>query len=357
MNTLAYKVEFFDRYLNNYYHLAINNIEIEEDYLSLPNNTIVIPHKDEVSIGDFIRILGSKLEYFGVVVGVTQGDIETTIIYKNFLSIFDAPCLFDTSKQGVESIEETIKSLIIAGWVNNADALTNLPINFNLISSTSYGLNLKPDVEGGHYCLLNSLYNAVFTRALNKYGVTVKAVPNFNLRTIELTIGKAETAPIAIDADLPTVIERNIILFEQKTNVNKLTVWDLASGSGSKTFYLYTDGTYGTDKESERPYPVVEEMKSVTNVEQSTFEAQADQLAKETFGQIDYNNLIEITVAKDDPRVNPIGLTIGQLVTIWTKGRQIESILTGKTIGEAIKLTFGAFRMDLTKIIKEMNNG
>ena len=353
MNTLAYKVEIFERLtLRNYYHLVKNEVAVGEDYLSPVNNTLTVPRTEDIVNGDFIRIQGDGVNYFGVIMGVEQGEIETTVLHKAFIGIFDNPCLFDTNWQGTISLEEALESLITSGWISNADASANIPLTVTRRSSTAFGLNLKADVEGSHLCVIN-LYNSVIARALSKYGITITAEPNFTTRKVDLTIGKVTASPLAIEADLPTVISRNIVLLDKNTDVNKLTVWNLATGSGKATYYLYTDGTYGT-ADRNRVLPVVEAMGYVGDVTQETFTTQAARMAAETFGQIEYNNLIEIEAARDDSRIDPLNILIGQEVTVWTRGRQIKSILTGRSIGASVTLTFGAFRMKLTDIIKEI---
>ena len=83
-----------------------------------------------------------------------------------------------------------------------------------------------------------------------------------------------------------------------------------------------------------------------------TFAQAAASQAAEVFGEKKYNNLIELEVCHDDSMIDPKHIKIGQMVSIIHDGVSYGSILSGKTIRETTKLTFGCIRLDLTKIIK-----
>ena len=76
-------------------------------------------------------------------------------------------------------------------------------------------------------------------------------------------------------------------------------------------------------------------------------------LAKEAFSKNKYSNLIEITVEKDNTLINPMNLSIGQVVNIIHEGVSYSTLLTGREIQKngLVKLIFGTIRLELTKIL------
>jgi hypothetical protein len=75
-------------------------------------------------------------------------------------------------------------------------------------------------------------------------------------------------------------------------------------------------------------------------------------VAYNKFANLAYSNLIEITVMKGDALIHPEEMQFGQVVKIISGGVEYSSILTGREIGQNIKLIFGTVRLDLTKILR-----
>lgn len=65
-----------------------------------------------------------------------------------------------------------------------------------------------------------------------------------------------------------------------------------------------------------------------------------------------YDNLIELTVFKNDRMVNPDGWNIGDVVLVLKGGKEYRSVLTAKKVnGQTTTLVFGSIRRELTKLL------
>ena len=82
------------------------------------------------------------------------------------------------------------------------------------------------------------------------------------------------------------------------------------------------------------------------------FEDKAYSKALSTFSKNKYDNLIEIEVAVDDSRVQPLDLKIGQQTTIIADGVAYQTVLSGREIYQTATLIFGTIRLELTKMLK-----
>lgn len=350
-----FNVEFFDPAFQNVSHTNVSLASYDEDYISITDNEITVLDTD-VEVGYYIRIKKGNTEFFGIVKSVTmQGKRVKVVSYVSFLSLFDTDVLFDTDLQGGSvSLEETLKNLIMGMFGNSSDSSMNITgLTIQTTSTTNdWGFNLKSDTEGKHHCIIN-LYNVLITRSLEKYSVVIKAVPDVQNKTVTMTIGTVGSEPVYIDADLPNIVEKSIIIKQTNLNVNKLIVYDTADYSTRRIYYKHPDDTYDTT-DSNRITPVVQEIKAVTVEETSgkTFVQLADSEAADLFGGANYSNLIELVMLSGDSLVKPYEMAIGQIVTVISGGKSYTSILTGKTISDRTKLTFGLVRLDLTKLIK-----
>ena len=191
----------------------------------------------------------------------------------------------------------------------------------------------------------------LIARALEKYSVVITVTPDVQEKAIVLTIGAIQESPKVIEADLPNIVVKNVVIKETDKDVNKLMVYNTENYTDVRTYYRHSDDSYSVAN-TDRITPVVQEIHGVAPSNGGTFAAAADSDAANVFGGINYNNLIELTVMKDDTLVQPYALDIGRVVNIISKGNVYTSILTGKTVSDRAQLTFGTIRLDLTKIIR-----
>lgn len=352
----AYNVEVFSSRFEFITAFTVSSVEYSFDYLNVGANTISIVTDSAIMNGDYLHITGGGDEYFGVVCGIIQGEEEGTVQveYKSFLSIFDTNILFDTNQQGVGTLENRLKAIIDSTWVNNSDSTQNV-LGLQVITTTStsgWGFNLKSDIEGKHHIICN-FYTTFVVRSMEKYGVGIKVIPNFTNKQIILSIGYVPDSPIYIEADLPNVIKKNVTVRATQFDTNKLVVWNATADYGqSIIYYRHTDDTYDTSNR-DRISPVITQTVAVQTDDDHTFAELAASQASETFGSIEYNNLIELSILPDDELIKPKLMEFGKKIIVLSDGNEYNTLLTGVRIQEGLyTLIFGTVRIDLTKVLK-----
>lgn len=382
-----FNVEIFNREFELLAHTNVDDIKIDYDYLK-PNDSeleirlsgfydtfaaqavidensggllrsMSIPEleglMDAVGVGAYIRLQRDDTDVFGVITSVTTADDQllTKLGIQPFpAAIFSTEILFDTDQQGTVALETVIANQITASFINSSDTIQNIPgLSVTTTSSTvSWGMNLKSDTENMHHCVID-FYDVLIRRALEEYGIAIHTSVDFQNDTIDLTIGKV-VGTQTIEADLPNVFEKTFLINESSKNTNKLDVYDTANYTTVRTYYKHTDGTYDTTNNN-RLYPVVREIGTATADENNTFIVNADAVAASVFGEVTYNNLIEIKCLCDDALIRPMDLDIGSVVTVIHEGNAYTSIMTGYELEDnVINLIFGSIRADLTKLIR-----
>lgn len=351
-----YNVEIFSRDFDLIQHYNATDPVYAYDYLSPTENSVLMPYLSTVQIGQYIRISDGSLEFFGVISAVDTGAVAagySEIKYKPFLSIFDQQILFDTDLQGSSvSLEQMIAEQITAGWINSGDSSQDVPgLAVQIVSTTTgWGFHLTSDVEGMHRCVIN-FQQVILMRALTKYRVACVVHPDFTQKTITIEIGVPRASRMTIEADLPSVIDKSILLMETNQSINKVIVYDKADMITKLTYYLHPDGSYDTS-DADRMLPVMQAVRLADVEEGQSFADAAYTLAGQDLGGMEYRNLIELTVLNDDGLVLASSMTIGQECDIKSNGSTYMSIMTAIEHGQTTKLSFGTVRVDLTQILK-----
>lgn len=351
-----FNVEIFDPYFVLIQHYNSGSIGYDFDYLSPGENSVLIAFDENVNKGDYIRIFNDTDEFFGYITAIqvneaVQGFSE--IRFKPFITLFDAPILFDTTLQGSPiSLEQAMADIITAYWINNSDLAENIfGLQVEIISETfGWGFHITSDQQGLSKAIINFM-SSIIKRALTKYQVGLFAEPDFQAKTITVKVGVMDYSTFYIEADLPNVVEKSIVLNETTQDVNKLVIYDQTDLITNIIYYKHPDGSYDTSN-TNRIIPVIYGMTSVAAVEGGSFASAAKEAADKQFDTDSINNLIELTVQNDDELVSPKKIAIGQMVNIITNGTSYGSILTGIERGSTTKLIFGNIRLDLTKILK-----
>lgn len=352
-----FNVEIFDRQFNLIQHYNIDSIEYEFDYLSLGENRTLVPFNEDVKRGLYIRISNPVYEYFGI---ITTISIDNTfegfsdIRFKPFMSLFDTNVVIDTTLGSDQiSLEQLIIDAITTYFIDSVDeeqAITGLSI-IKLTDTLGWSLVFEEEAEGAGKAVINLLKDLI-QPALVRNRVALYITPNFTSQTITIHVGIKDSVDFKIEAELPNVIAKNVILNQTTKEVNKLFVYNEADFSQSATYYLHNDGTFDTNN-TDRVTPVMFDIKTINVKEGETFSDCALEAAKDTFGDIFAANLIEIKVLNDDWLVKASTMEIGQLVSVILNGAVYQSVLTGFKRKDCTELTFGTIRMDLTKILKE----
>lgn len=357
LNMQPYNVEIFDRDFNMVQHYNVGNIEYKYDYLSTVENSVFIAYNEQVKKGDYISIKNDQDSYFGYISSIAVNEVVqgfSEIRFKPFISIFDAPIVFDTDLQGSStSLEDMLASYIRAYWISSSDAYENIRgLSVSTISTTmGWGFHITSDQQGLHSAIINFM-SSLIRRSLTKYQVGLYVTPDFMNKTISIEIGNKAMSSFYIEADLPNVVEKSIIVNETTEDINKLVIYDQADLTTNVTYYKHPDGSYDTS-DSDRISPVIYGITSVATSEDTAFSDAAQDAADKQFDVDSYSNLIEITVQNDDELIIPKRMTIGQIVNVVSNGTSYGSILTGVERGVKTKLIFGTIRLDLTKILKE----
>lgn len=351
-----YNIEIFSPSFELIQHYNSGEIDYEFDYLSTVENSVLIAFDENVEKGDYIRLINDEASYFGYITAIQvnetiQGFSE--IRFKPFMSLFDVPILFDTTLQGsATSLEQAIADYITAYFINNSDTSQNIfGLEVETISSTmGWGFHITSDQKDLAKAIINFM-SSIIRRALTKYQVGLYIEPNFQTKKIKVSIGVKNYLPFYIEADLPSIIEKSIIINETNEDLNKLIIYNQADLVTNVIYYKHPDGSYDTNN-TNRIVPVIYGMTSVSVAEGETFASVAKDAADKQFDVDSYSNLIELRLSNDDELILPKNLQIGQLVYVITNGASYGSILTGIEKGTTTKLIFGTIRLDLTKILK-----
>lgn len=366
-----YNVDFFTRDLVYVHNDSVSITGISEDYISIQNNTIEIGLTDKIQNGQFIYMKSELDTFFGVVTDVKPGDNTLTVSYKSFLCLFDEDILFDTDLQkqnttnpnggakiNSKSLERMLKDMIDATYVNSDDSLQNLRLVVETeTNTTQWGFNLKSDTEGTHYCIIG-FYSVLLVNALKKYGVALRAVPDFANRYLRIYI-RAQSGfdVLDIDGDLPNIKIKTLKVNDRPNGTNKLTVYNTDDYTLSLDFYVHSDRSWDTE-DTDRITPVVREVKAampdseIEDPDEAFVEAALD-VAYGVLSGLAWNNLIELELAPDDEVVSPMNLLFGQKIRLWYQTGTYESILTGRSVtNESVVLMFGSERISFTKRYK-----
>lgn len=336
----AYRAEFFDNALNFVAWAQVDNAPIAFDYLTLEETT-VSTNKPlyEVSTLNLCRIVSNDgTKYSGVVSSTTASKTGSSISIKPLLSLFDVTCFFDRTKLQTMSLENFIAEIMESLYTSD-DALQNIS-GFTAVPQSetlNAKLNLKDNV--------NSLFD-ILTSALKKYGIVVTVDFDPKQKTVTANIGKVESKNWVIEADLSGCTNVTVDFSDGLSGINKLTLINKNDESQKAVYYLHPNGTVDTNNEN-RITPV---QFSYELLESDDFETEAAEQAENTLKPEEYNNLIELSVLNSNKIVRWSNHEIGEPVTVIYKGAQYKSVFTGwNESGQAVTLTFGAVRLELTK--------
>ncbi len=357
-----YNVEIFTPAFKLVGCTNVQDIVYKEDYLSQDVNSITVFPVHGVRKQDYIRISRGGTEYAGIITEIAYGTdkskLQQTISYKPFVEMLSTGYLFDVDRQRQGSFEEFIAGAVRELFIENPDTKQNVPgLRVEAVSVTyDWYLHITPADKGGHYNIVN-LLDSVIIPALQKYGIQVRTRLDIQNREIVMEIGHLGDGVFVIEADLPNIIKKNIVIKQVSADVNKLVLYDPRSGyRDSIIYYLHSDLGYDT-RDADRITPVVCTMKALQLEEGASFASAAQNEAANVFAGLSYSNLIELTMSSGDCLVHPEGMEFGQVVRIISDGISYLSILTGKEMGKEARLIFGTVRLDLTKILRRDGNG
>ena len=370
-----YRIEFFNNsigendvhYLEYVHHDFIDDFLIDDDYLAIQTTSVEIRPTSKVQAGHLVRVLrDEKTYFFGVVTNVAPTDYTTKVTVAPFISIFDAPILFDSALQAKNeesfSLENVLAAYIAANYVINVDNLQNYPLSL-VTPETGYHTDkwdmnigvdfLREDSENSQKVVIN-LYETLIVNALKIYGVAINPTVDFSTGLITLTIGTVDGKRL-IDANLDNVDVVTLKVNDRPKGVNKLVVYN-ADDYSVEPYYFFVHPDRTWDEENvNRILPVSVDVVTVTpdseeEDQEQAFEDAAYGIAYDNLSGLEWDDLIELQCASNDILINPMTIKIGELVTIYYKDNVYSSILTGRTVTrDKVKLIFGSERIQLTK--------
>ena len=371
-----YNVDFYNRNLINIHHDSIGQLDLRDDYISFQRNTIAIRDTDVDLINSYIYITRGSFHYFGVVSEASPADNGTlSVVFRNFLSIFDEDTLFDTNlqkqqttvsgiskKTNSKSLEQMLKDQIDGQYVTSDDTLQRLKIKITAVTSTRpWGFSLVTDTEGSHYCIIG-LYGVLIVNAMKKYGVALEVDPDFASKVVNIKIvNRSLDAKFNVDGNLANVYVRTLKVNDRPNSINKLIVYNTDNYIDYLEFYMYSDRTWGLDKKptgKERITPVALDVKGAmpdSTIEDydEAFALAALDVAQGEFSGLEWDNLIELDVVEYDSLVKPLDLKFEQKVVLYYSGGSYTSILTGRDVTPSgVTLIFGSERIQFTKRTK-----
>jgi len=266
------------------------------------------------------------------------------VTYENFLSIFDTDIYCDSTLLDTQTLESFIAELIRVNYIDNTDDLQNIEgLSVEVLTGTHGALDIEKNV-----C---NLLDEVLIPAFSTYQIVVVPAWDVQKKKITLRIEQRQTSKRTIEADLPNVLHKNIVIRKTKEKLNKLIVFNEEDHSEEVVVYRSTSGEISTE-DKDRIVPVVFSTIQAKSSGKKSFEEVALEKAKNKLKKAEYENLIELEIMRNDGLVKPTELKIGQLVDIISGGVSYASILTGREIGETEVLIFGTVRLDLTKTIR-----
>lgn len=352
-------VEFYDHQFNYIFNDSIESPEIDEDYLSPAESSIVIGKIIDIPVNGLIYI-DKPYDFLGIVTSVDSQDYTTEIHFQPFITIFNQAVIFNTNAQGQTagtSLEQYLSDLIYRYWIRSNDSVQNLSYLNTWVATNRYnwGFNIKSDTEGGHFSIVN-MYDVLICNALQKYGIVLTPIVDRTRKKVTIKIVET-TGSFYINADMNNVKINSFIVNDLGSITNKLEIWNSQNYNDNQRiyYYLHPDGTYDTNN-TNRIEPVRLGVISVEPSEDTTFaEAAAEQAASE-FGNVNPVNNIELEIVHNDDLVKPMELLFGQTVMLIHDNTIYTTMLTGRKLGAIVTLMFGIARTDLTKKIKMNTN-
>lgn len=332
-----YKLEIFSRDFVFRSFSAMPRQTIDIDYLALAPITLDLP-AITAQQGDYAVISeGAEQIFCGIVDSTTSDGKAMRLTIKPMQALFDAEIL--PPNASFETAEAQICGILRSYFAESDDALQNIPgLEIQPISATPQLIGM----DDGTVRVID-----IITTALSAHGIVVDMQLLPQEQTLLARVGTRPES-VTIEADLPAIVNREIVLGDDYGSLNKLYVADENDATRSAIYYLHTDGTVSAEN-TDRITPVFFSTALVRGSDAEDFAAQAFEQANNALLPQRYDNLIELT-APSDSRVFPAALPIGARAAIISGGRTLNSILTGiNRAPETTTLVFGVVRIDLTK--------
>lgn len=341
-----YNVEVFDRFEYRS-SVQLEKVEFKEDYLSPEKNKVKTGQKQFCAEkDDYIHIIGPDMETLGIVTQVQVTKEETQVTYEQFVTQFDLDIYCNPEELETVTIENFMAKLIRQYFVENEDELQNIEgMEVQVMSGTAGTLQIEGNIV--------NLLSDIIIPAFESYQIVVNPVWDIPRKRITLNIERCSSEGLVIEADLPNILDKNIVLRKTRNDLNKIVVINEENAEESVTVYRTSENQITTDT-ANRIEPVKVAYMLAKASGNKSFSEAAYEKAENKLKKAAYENLIELEIKCQDALVRPDELVIGQSVQIISDGISHYSILTGRQIKDTETLIFGTIRLDLTKVIRRM---
>lgn len=311
---------------------AFISYEINADTASAVQSSFSFASAPNASNGDYILLRGI---YLGIISGMEADKKTTVTTLRSFPvgSILSRNILLDDPQNITESY---IVSVIIDNFVNSGDALIDIPY-IAALAKTQTSLGITPHNENGIYNVETFLRYCAMRHHI---------FADFELTPEALTVGiENRTPPMhIIDATVADILNLNETVVSDC--VSKLTV---KTSTGVATYYLFDDGTFGTNPLS----GIRVQGKADTLYCENA--ADAEKAAGDLFAKNKYSHLIEVEILSSSKLYNTANMRLYDRVKIKTKTGVYDSYISFKSQRSAAKTVlfkFGDAKLTLTDKLK-----
>lgn len=306
--------------------------EINEDAATPAQSGFSFASAPEAGAGDYILLRG---HYTGIISGI-ETDKKTRAMTLRSLpvsSIFSRNILLGS---GQAVTENYILSAINDNFVSSGDALTDIPyIQTTIMTQTPLGITPHND---------NGIYNLdTFLRyTASRHHIYTDFEIKANL--LNVNIENRDPPMRIIDATVADVFGLNETVVSEC--VSKVTVKTLA---GAATYYLFDDGTYGTNPAAGTR---VRGKADTVYCENAT---DAEKTAGDAFAKNKFSHLIEAEILECSKLYDVAGMRLYDRAMVRTKTGVYDTYISFKSRKSANKTAlfkFGDARLTLTDKLK-----
>lgn len=285
------RIEIFDRQYNFRATALIDsrNYTCKYDYLTREQNTLILP--DTISIrgnsdsgtagdntvctGDFLMIDDnlSRKRRPGktyapdtwVIVKVENVENGVQITYTDALILFDHEIYVAADDIREKDIEQLIVEFITQEFIDTTDISQR--INNLSYSRDSYGIDGYFEwADTDDYYVTFNLLNDLILPAFSNYLVHTDVDVNIGEKK---TVVKTKYLPgldyLTIEGELPNILDSNYIIRQTGTDINKITIIDIAEENAEYNYYLHASDYSYSSVDTDRITPVMNTVKTVNS--------------------------------------------------------------------------------------------
>ncbi len=306
--------------------------EINEDAVAAAQSSFSYASAPNASTGDYIVLRGM---YIGVISGV-ENDKKTSVATLRALpvsSIFSRNILLSSP---LAIIENYILSAINDNFVISGDTITDIPYVV-VTAKTQTSLDITPHNDNGIYNLDTFLrYAARRHHIFTDFEITAY--------TLNVSVENRNPPLHIIDATVADVFGLNETVVSEC--VSKVTV---KTSTGVTTYYLFEDGTYGTNPASGTRVSGKADTVYCENA------ADVEKTAGDVFAKNKFSHLIEAEILSSSKLYDTANMWLYDRALVKTKTGIYDTYISFKSRKSAAKTAlfkFGDARLTLTDKLK-----